>query len=67
MTRDTDAGRGALEGLLDRLAEVAIALSGGVDSMTLAVLAGRRLGARALMVHAVSPAVPPEATARVRA
>jgi uncharacterized protein len=35
--------------------------------MTLAVVAGRRLGARASMIHAVSPAVPPEASARVDA
>ena len=42
-------------------------MSGGVDSMTLAVAAHARLGpGRAAMFHAVSPAVPPEATARVR-
>ena len=35
--------------------------------MTLALLAGRRLGAESAMFHAVSPAVPPEATERVRA
>ncbi len=35
--------------------------------MTLAVVAGRRLGPAAEMLHAVSPAVPPEASARVRA
>ena len=56
-----------LDALLTGIGEVAVAVSGGVDSMTLAVMAGRRLDARAEMVHAVSPAVPPEASARVRA
>ena len=56
-----------LDAVLDRIGEVTVAVSGGVDSMTLAVAAGRRLGQRASMIHAVSPAVPPEATARVHA
>ena len=55
-----------LNGVLDALDGVAVAVSGGIDSLTLATLAARRLGPdRALMVHAVSPAVPPQATARV--
>ncbi len=54
-----------LDAVLASIGAVAVAVSGGVDSMTLAVAAGRRLGGRAEMVHAVSPAVPPEATARV--
>ncbi len=53
--------------VLDSLAPAAIAVSGGVDSMTLAVFAHRHLGGDAIqMMHAISPAVPPEATRRVR-
>ena len=55
----------ALRSLLRDLAPVRIAVSGGVDSMTLAILAGRVLGQRAAVLHAVSPAVPAEATRRV--
>jgi uncharacterized protein len=44
-----------------------VAVSGGVDSMTLAHLAHRHFGRRAHMAHAVSPAVPATATARVHA
>ena len=47
--------------------EVGIALSGGVDSLTLAALAHAALGRRAIMYHAQSPAVPLEATGRVEA
>ncbi len=46
---------------------LAVAVSGGVDSMTLASAAHARLRDRARMFHATSPAVPPAATARVRA
>lgn len=56
-----------LESILARLGPVAVAVSGGVDSLTLATLAHRLAPGAALMVHAVSPAVPEEATARVRA
>ena len=49
------------------LGNIAIAVSGGVDSMTLSFIAHRVLGSRARMYHAVSPAVPTDATSRVRA
>lgn len=45
---------------------VAVAVSGGVDSLTLATLIQRQVPERAEMHHAVSPAVPAEATERVR-
>jgi uncharacterized protein len=49
-------------------ADATIAVSGGVDSMTLASFARRMLGAgRVRMAHALSPAVPADATRRVRA
>ena len=58
------ADRIRLEGVLDGLGPIAVAVSGGVDSMTLAVLAHRRRPEAVTMVHAVSPAVPPLATAK---
>ncbi len=45
---------------------VAVAVSGGIDSLTLATAAHRRLPGAVTMHHAVSPAVPAEATARTR-
>jgi uncharacterized protein len=57
---------GALNRVLDGVARVAVAVSGGVDSVTLAYAAHRQLGNDATMFHAVSPAVPPEATERTR-
>jgi uncharacterized protein len=44
---------------------IAVAVSGGVDSMTLAVVA-HRSNAQCQMFHALSPAVPGQATERVK-
>ncbi|WP_426131005.1 adenine nucleotide alpha hydrolase [Pararhizobium sp. PWRC1-1] len=57
----------ALRDILRDMGPATVAVSGGVDSMTLAVLANRTLGRNQVtMMHAASPAVPPEATQRVR-
>ena len=75
-TRDASAPREAedlddatrrLRERLEACDEVVVALSGGVDSLTLAAFAHDVLGARATLAHAVSPAVPAEATVRVKA
>ena len=57
----------ALHRSLEDCGPAAIALSGGVDSMTLAYIAHRRPAADVAMFHAVSPAVPVSATDRVKA
>ena len=57
---------GVLRKQLSRYETLAVAISGGVDSMTLAAVADDVMGNRVVMVHAVSPAVPPEATTRVQ-
>ena len=56
----------SLHEVLGDLDRAAIAVSGGVDSMTLAIVAGRISGQSFEMFHALSPAVPGDATARVR-
>jgi pyridinium-3,5-biscarboxylic acid mononucleotide sulfurtransferase len=56
-----------LIGILARHGHLVIAVSGGVDSMTLATIAHRAHRQATGMVHAVSPAVPPRATQRVQA
>lgn len=65
-----EAAREAEARLLSALAAhegLTVAVSGGIDSMTLAWIAHRLGGKPVRMVHAVSPAVPPTATGRVRA
>lgn len=52
---------------LRRHRAIAIAVSGGVDSVTLATFAHRLGAGPVTAIHAVSPAVPPAATQRVRA
>lgn len=51
---------------LNQAGPLAVAVSGGVDSMTLAVLAAHTCP-ETILFHAVSPAVPAAATSRVRA
>ena len=58
---------GRLDAVLAGFDAAAVAVSGGIDSLTLATAAHRALGARVTMHHATSPAVPAEATARTRA
>jgi pyridinium-3,5-biscarboxylic acid mononucleotide sulfurtransferase len=56
-----------LEAIIRGIGPSAIAVSGGVDSLTLATLASRLVGPRkTLIVHAISAAVPIETTDRVR-
>lgn len=66
MTEDT-LRIAALDGIFKACRPVAVALSGGVDSMTLAYAAHRSIGRDAAMFHALSPAVPASASARVKA
>ena len=56
----------ALENVLHGFDSVAVAVSGGVDSMTLAWFAHHHAPQRVAVFHAQSPAVPAAATARVR-
>ena len=62
----TETRIAALRDIFAGLGDVAVAVSGGVDSLTLATVAHRTIGAAATMFHATSPAVPPEASERVR-
>ncbi|UXN58671.1 adenine nucleotide alpha hydrolase (plasmid) [Phyllobacterium zundukense] len=59
--------RKRLEDILVAIGPLTVAVSGGVDSMTLAAAAHLLTGRNGVnMVHAASPAVPPEATQRAR-
>lgn len=55
-----------LANALSRHDTLTVAVSGGIDSVTLAYAAHRYSDRPVTMVHAISPAVPPLATARVR-
>lgn len=66
MTESAPPALQALEAVLGEWDNAAIAVSGGVDSMTLATVTGRLAGGRIEIFHALSPAVPADASARVR-
>ena len=53
--------------VLDTFDQAAVAVSGGIDSLTLATLAADRMGKRVRMFHSLTASVPREATARTRA
>lgn len=57
----------SLRNVLVGMPVIMVAVSGGVDSLTLGLIAHRAYPQRTSLVHAVSPAVPTEATERVRA
>ena len=52
--------------LLAEMREISVAVSGGIYSVTLAMLATQTPNITVQMYHAVSPAVPSQATARVK-
>jgi uncharacterized protein len=56
----------AIGRVLDPIDRAAVAVSGGIDSLTLAAVAARRMGPRVRMFHSMTASVPLEATARTR-
>ena len=66
-TPEPSAALARLRSRLRSVPKPAVAVSGGVDSMTLAVVTHRAHPTQTRILHAVSPAVPPDATARVHA
>lgn len=66
IARDLDDAITRLASALRAHAEIVVAVSGGVDSLTLAAFAHATVGEKARLVHAVSPAVPLAATDRVK-
>ena len=62
----SDLARG-IEQTLAKIGAVVIACSGGIDSLLLSFVAHRRAPGEVIVAHATSPAVPGEATDRVRA
>lgn len=66
MTDNVVVHKPTLNEIFEHCKPVGVAVSGGVDSMTLAYLAHLCIGTQATMFHAVSPAVPASATDRVR-
>jgi len=67
MMRIAHAAAAALPAVLASLAPCLAAVSGGVDSLVLGVVAGRVLGKRLVVAHAVGPAVPEDDTRRLQA
>ena len=65
MTATADSRLARLVARLDEHPALAIAVSGGVDSMVLAYAASRFSKTKAALYHAVSPAVPKEARQRL--
>jgi uncharacterized protein len=64
-----DAGEAtsALGRVLAQLDRAVVAVSGGIDSLTLAAVAAQHMGPRVRMFHSKTDSVPAEATARTRA
>jgi uncharacterized protein len=55
-----------IHAVIDATGPLIIACSGGIDSLLLSVIAHRRVPGSVLIAHAISPAVQPDSSARVR-